>query len=133
MMHKQMSDGNNRSEHFKLETDSMLECPCCGLGTPSISILMLLEAVRAEFGRPVIVTSGPRCKKHNAQVGGAEHSRHIVTKANPESDAVDFIVKGVSGAAVRKFIKTLPYAHLISLGAYGDRTHADTRGENRKW
>lgn len=134
-MHRQMKDGNNRSTHFKIETDQMMECPCCGLGTPSISILMLLEAVRVHFGKPVILTSGPRCKKHNSSkgVGGAEHSRHIVTKANPESDAVDFIVKGVSGATVRKYIRTLPYSHLISLGAYGNRTHADCRGEDRKW
>lgn len=132
-MHRQTKDGNNRSQHFKVEVDSMLECACCGLGTPSVSILMLMETVRVHFGKPVIITSGPRCKKHNTSEGGAKGSRHIVTKSKPESDAVDFIVKGVSGAEVRKFIRTLPYAHLVSLGAYGNRTHADCRGEDRKW
>ncbi|MEM9422931.1 MAG: D-Ala-D-Ala carboxypeptidase family metallohydrolase [Pseudomonadota bacterium] len=54
-----------------------------------------LEALRAEVGRPLIVTSGHRCDQWNAAVGGAPLSQH-------KTLAVDIALAGHDRHALRK-------------------------------
>jgi uncharacterized protein YcbK (DUF882 family) len=58
-------------------------CGCgCGFGRNpgdvSPASVLLLERVRMEIKRPVFPTSWCRCIKHNADVGGVEHSTHTL-------------------------------------------------------
>ena len=72
------------------------------------------ERVRGHFGTPVHVSSGVRCKQHNANVGGAAGSRHRAGKA------MDFRVEGQSAKTVLAYVKTLSdirYAYAID-GSY---------------
>ena len=55
-----------RSTWFSPETDHMLPCPCCGKCDMSSELLEILDQIRNSLGRPVIITSGYRCSKHNA-------------------------------------------------------------------
>jgi hypothetical protein len=41
-----------------------------------------LEAYRAKIGAPVRIVSGCRCKRHNAEVGGATSSQHMFGTAS---------------------------------------------------
>ena len=41
----------------------------------------VLDKLRSEWGRPIIVTSGYRCKELNAAVGGARYSQHLKGQA----------------------------------------------------
>ena len=41
----------------------------------------VLDKLRSEWGRPIIVTSGYRCKELNAAVGGAHYSQHLKGQA----------------------------------------------------
>ena len=41
----------------------------------------VLDRLRSEWGRPIIVTSGYRCKELNAAVGGAHYSQHLKGQA----------------------------------------------------
>ena len=41
----------------------------------------VLDRLRDEWGRPIIVTSGYRCKELNAAVGGARYSQHLKGQA----------------------------------------------------
>ena len=36
----------------------------------------VLDPAREKFGKPIIVTSGDRCPKHNTAVGGVANSQH---------------------------------------------------------
>ncbi|MEG2649998.1 MAG: D-Ala-D-Ala carboxypeptidase family metallohydrolase, partial [Eubacterium sp.] len=36
-----------------------------------------IEILRESLGAPVIITSGVRCTRYNAEVGGIEYSRHL--------------------------------------------------------
>lgn len=56
-------------------------CPCCGRVLVAVGLVLLLDVLRASFGRRLIVTSGYRCQSHNAKVGGSETSRHLVGAA----------------------------------------------------
>lgn len=68
------------------------------------------DEVRAHFGSAAIVSSGLRCKTHNANVGGVENSRHLCGKA------MDFRIKGQSADAVLEYVQQRPeirYAYKI--------------------
>jgi hypothetical protein len=69
-------------------------CPCCGAtpyDTESPAHRELFEAyedIRATLNRPLRITSGFRCPKHNADIGGEPLSIHLFGLAL-DIDAVD--------------------------------------------
>lgn len=67
-------------------------CKCgCGFDSINYNLVGLLEDIRGHFGNnPLIITSGCRCAKHNAYVGGVQGSRHVLGKAS------DFYIQNVS-------------------------------------
>ena len=65
-------------------------------------VISLLDKVRGHFGAAGIVSSGVRCEKRNAIIGGIEQSRHLLGKA------ADFRISGRSAAEVLAYVKTLP-------------------------
>lgn len=81
---------------------------------PNMLLIEQAEIVREHFGTPVFVSSGVRCKQHNANVGGVSGGRHKSGKA------MDFRVEGKSANTVLKYVKTMPnirYAYAID-GSY---------------
>jgi len=53
-----------------------LKCKCCGKSDMDNDFLAKLDEARSNSKTPYIITSGFRCKKHNAEVGGNENSLH---------------------------------------------------------
>jgi uncharacterized protein YcbK (DUF882 family) len=67
-------------------------CQCgCGLSRLDPKLIELLDSARTIFGRPIIISSGTRCQKHNTEIGGARNSAHLI---GPDgySHAVDILV-----------------------------------------
>ena len=83
------------------------------------TLLYRLELLRIELeGRPIVVTSGMRCKERNKQVGGAKHSQHMSGKA------ADIKVVGVSMSRLTKAAKKVGFTFVKS---YSDHVHVDVR------
>ena len=79
----------------KYFTPGEFSCRCgCGLSKLDPDLIQILDKGRELFGRPIIITSGTRCERHNRIIGGALHSAHLVG-ADGWSHAVD--IKVVSG------------------------------------
>lgn len=116
------------SEHFRA---SEFACNHCGQLHPSGKmppkrLLAHLEDIRAHFGKPVNINSGYRCPVHNADVGGAESSRHL------EGDAADLWIAGVSPAEVYEYANTI-IGDEGGVGKYATFTHIDVRGYRARW
>ena len=111
------------SKHFKVEEFS---CKCCGIYTVNYHLQAVLELVRARFGAPVRITSGTRCKAHNAKVGGSPNSKHLT------GEAADIVVKGVSPHDVYEYIDSV-FPYTLGLGRYDSFTHVDVRQEHARW
>ena len=65
-------------------------CPCCDTlkHVPGFyRHVNLLEHMRRELQFPLIITSGYRCSAHNASIGGAPRSWHLLfaTDIKPET------------------------------------------------
>lgn len=56
-------------KYFSYDTDPLLSCPCCGDRGMIDSFLDDLSALRHDFGRPMIVSSGYRCRRYNESKG----------------------------------------------------------------
>jgi len=72
-----------------------IACPCCGRGALNIDMLMAWERLRAWHGRPIHVTSGYRCPRHNTRVHGAHDSQHLIGTAldvRLDSDDPDMLI-----------------------------------------
>ncbi len=75
-------------KHFK---QSEFSCKCgCGMNNIDLKLVKILDEIRECFGQAVVISSGCRCKNHNAKVGGVQGSRHVQGKA------ADIIVRNVS-------------------------------------
>ena len=78
------------SDHF---SSSEFACQCgCGYGTNPGDVderlIRILEDMRTWLQRPIVITSGCRCRYHNGAVGGATFSRHVT------GEAADLLVRG---------------------------------------
>jgi uncharacterized protein YcbK (DUF882 family) len=89
-----------------------------------------LEVLREHFQLPININSGYRSPEHNAKVGGAENSQHLLGKA------ADVVIDGVSPDEVADAIEFLIDNKMMKqggLGRYVDFTHYDIRGKKSRW
>lgn len=81
---------------------SEFTCKCgCGLNNIQLEVVKIADEVREHFGSPAIVTSGTRCPKHNAEVGGVANSRHLQGKA------IDMYVQNISWNDLLEYLREL--------------------------
>ena len=102
-------------------------CKCgCGFDTVDYMLAIVLDDLRANFGVPITITSGCRCKKHNKNEGGSKNSQHISGKAS------DLKVKGVKPRKVFDYLDK-KYPNKFGLGLYNNRIHIDVRNKKARW
>lgn len=102
------------SLHFNINE---FRCKCCNEVKVNNALLYLLEAIREHFKKPVIITSGYRCEKHNKKVGGSINSQHL------KGFASDIIVAEVEPFEVYSYCEKInKYG---GLGKYDTFTHVD--------
>lgn len=112
------------SKYFKPQ-----EFACkCGCGTKDVKeeLLVVLDDVREHFGVPVVITSGHRCAKHNAAVGGAKESQHVL------GTAADIKVSGVAPKKVQEYLLK-KYPSKYGIGVYPSWVHIDVRPTAARW
>lgn len=107
-------------------------CHCgCGADTVDAELVTVLEDLRdwatTQSELPaVIVSCGIRCAPHNAAVGGAPHSQHLLGKA------ADVRVVGVGPRKVAEYLEAR-YPHTYGIGRYSTFTHIDVRSGKARW
>lgn len=122
---------------------SEFSCRCgCGSYAVDYELVSIIQTtadeLKGEFGSlnvSVEVKSGHRCEKHNASVGGAKSSTHVLGMA---ADLVFHIRSEGTRERVdaEKIYKSLDYAYpnRLGLGIYdNNRIHLDTRATKARW
>lgn len=102
---------------------------CCSTTVINQKLVEYVQKIRDHFNSPITVTSGYRCKTHNAKVGGATGSRHSL------GDAADIVVQGHTPAEVAKYAESIG---IKGIGLYetvadGYFVHIDTRDYKSFW
>lgn len=87
------------------------ECKCgCGEAEVSPRLIEQLQKLRDYIGEPIRITSGRRCVAHNAAVGGAKNSQHLL------GAAADLVVSQWPADWLLKLIRVLVRAGVLQLG-----------------
>ena len=106
-----------------------------GTGTVMVdeALTVVLQCIREHFGKPVTITSGYRIPAHNAAVGGAKSSQHLLGKA------ADIRVQGVSVEDVAAYAESLMPdwggvgRYPVKAGRATGWVHVDTRADKARW
>ena len=111
------------TEHFKLKE---FACKNSEAVIISENLCFVLEAIRAHFGKPVVVSSGYRTPEYNTKVGGAVKSQHTLGMA------ADIHISGVKPADVAAYARVL-MPNYGGIGIYSTFTHIDIRSDVENW
>lgn len=111
-----------------------LDCKC-GCKTPPLVEANLiqtakhLEKLRKRWGRPLVVTSGHRCRTHNARVGGASDSQHLYGRA------ADIVVESPRQGLFVQTAEEIKAYREGGIGTYPKQNfvHLDWRGYRSRW
>ena len=97
------------------------------------ALTVVLQCIREHFGKAVTITSGYRTPAHNAAVGGAKSSQHLLGRA------ADIRVQGVSVEDVAAYAESLMPdwggvgRYPIKAGRATGWVHVDTRADKARW
>ncbi|MGB9682877.1 MAG: YcbK family protein [bacterium] len=100
-------------------------CPCCGVVMIDRKLVELLQALRDKIARPIIVTSGYRCPKHDIEVGGNGSSYHT------KGMATDIYSPGVFLDRLKEVADIIGFSG-IGINYKQPHLHVDI-GPRRKW
>lgn len=89
-------------------------------------LLTNLQTLRDALARPLVITSGFRCEKHNREIEGASRSRHLT------GQAVDIALSKVPTSEKRKYLETaMTLFNGIGIGT--NLLHVDVRQTKTFW
>lgn len=106
------------SEHF---SEAELACHHCGQNNVRQELLNALEEFRTKVGGPVHVNDAYRCPIHNAEVGGAKNSQHVLGLA------ADISVEGKTARELYQIALQIPSIKGIGVDDHKQYIHVDVR------
>ena len=101
-----------------------MRCKCgCGKVKYDLRHMMRLQLLRDTIKKPIIISSGYRCLKHNRSIGSKDTSQHI------KGTATDIKIKGMKPDRVADLCEKI----FDGVGRYDTFTHVDSRGMPARW
>lgn len=115
------------SKYFSsIEFDCQCKYPECTTTLVDDDLIYALDKLRRKV-RPIHITSGYRCSRHNKDVGGKLGSYHLLGKA------ADIYVEGLEISSLYYYIVDIAEFKKGGVGVYSTFIHCDVRGTTSRW
>ena len=111
--------GDKDKNHLKHDD---FACLCCGISLVDKGFLRRINRLIDKLGEKVEISSGYRCPKYNAELGGSKNSAHV------NGIAID--IKEDSARAKRKIVNVAIAMGFMGIGVYNKHIHLD---DNKRW
>ncbi len=123
------------SAHFSKKE---FACKCCGKFIPCPELVEKLEKFRTLCGnKPMCLSNGTRCEKHNKKVGGAQKTYKkdgsLKDKGSQHLYGTAADVQLIPGLTVDQMAKLAEQAGFDGIGKYNWGVHVDVRGKPARW
>ena len=124
------ADGEKTFRYQKRALNFKVKEFACKDGSDEIKIdsklVIMLQQIRDNIGKPVIINSAYRNSAYNKKIGGASRSQHIYGKA------ADITIEGLNPLSIAQYSeKNCKYLKGIGLYTWG--CHLDTRSTKYYW
>lgn len=119
------------TKHFQRSEFACQGKDCCDRSAPIDMVLVCaLEQLRAAVERPLVIESGFRCRRHNAEIGGSPDSYHTLGMA-----ADVRVPEGWTPEQFARAAERIPVSVFQSggIGIYSHWVHLDIRKEAARW
>ena len=101
---------------------------CCGGSSPvSERLVLALQELRDNIGKPVNVSSGFRCLKYNRRMRSEDSSQHALGMA------ADIWVNGMDTRTLAEEVEKVYAFRHGGIGVYSGFVHVDVRKEKSRW
>jgi len=113
---------------FKYFSLAEFECKCgCGVNKADFDLIDILDKIRHDLHKPLIINSGYRCPQHNRDAGGAKSSFHL------SGLAIDVSTKNLDANELWELVSRL-LDEGLSIGVSKTFVHLDGRsGPKKMW
>jgi zinc D-Ala-D-Ala carboxypeptidase len=103
---------------------------CCGHSAPvHPDLVEALQALRDRIGKPLSITSGFRCNRHNQAISGEDHSFHTLGMA---ADVA--CPDGIGPEELAALADGIELFHQGGIGIYPSWVHLDVRKNGKaRW
>ena len=109
---------------------SEFACWCgCGKDDVDLELVSALQSLRDISGWPIVISSGVRCRDHNAAVGGVPNSYHVLGMA------ADIRILHLNVGIVSRLAEYVPSFARGGIGLYPNMgfVHVDVRPLKSRW
>ena len=110
-----------------MEEERLVAHCCLTVGNRFWDHMAKLQLLRDDWG-PLRITSTWRTPEHNAEVGGAENSQHLVW-------ATDIVPATPGPGRIEELASAAEYEGFDGIGSYLEQgfVHLDLRGSDARW
>jgi hypothetical protein len=113
---------DGKTSHFR-PFEFICRCGVCSDQKLDVELIKKLDILREKIKKPINISSGYRCPRHNENVFGKNNSAHL------QGWAADIISKGVNGVTLYHAAKDI----FECIGVGKDFIHVDIRKGHRLW
>lgn len=102
------------------------DCPCdCAMhASLDVELERMLSRLEIRVGTPLFISSAGRCKKHNAEVGGSETSKHLIRDGTALAVDVYPVLGTKSPTQIAHIANKMGFK---GIGIYKGHVHLDMR------
>ena len=113
--------------YFMADEFDSPDLPGSGMLEMNPTLLVVLDKIRKDYGKPIRINSAYRTRLHNESVGGVNNSQHR------KGNAVDIHIETQGDGDRLERLFNIHFPNRGGIGRYNTFIHLDVRNKRTEW